>query len=49
VVARHGQHLPWLWAISQPTLVVAGDDDPITPLINHRVIAMLMPRRRCAS
>jgi poly(3-hydroxyoctanoate) depolymerase len=36
--------LPWLWGIRQPTLVIAGDDDPITPLINHRVIAMLMPR-----
>jgi pimeloyl-ACP methyl ester carboxylesterase len=36
--------LPWLWAIKQPTLVIAGDDDPITPLINHRIIAMLMPR-----
>ena len=38
--------LPWLWAIGQPTLVVAGDDDPVTPLINHRVIAALMPRAR---
>jgi poly(3-hydroxyoctanoate) depolymerase len=36
--------LPWLWAISQPALVIAGDDDPITRLVNHRVIAMLMPR-----
>ena len=36
--------LPWLWAIRQPTLVITGDDDPITPLVNHRVIAMLMPR-----
>jgi poly(3-hydroxyoctanoate) depolymerase len=36
--------LPLLRAIGQPTLVIAGDDDPITPLINHRVIAMLMPR-----
>jgi poly(3-hydroxyoctanoate) depolymerase len=36
--------LPWLWAIRQPTLVLAGDDDPVTPLVNHRVIAMLMPR-----
>lgn len=36
--------LPWLCAIRQPTLVIAGDDDPITPLINHRIIAMLMPR-----
>jgi poly(3-hydroxyoctanoate) depolymerase len=38
--------LPWLWAIGHPTLVVAGDDDPVTPLINHRVIAALMPRAR---
>jgi len=36
--------LPWLWAIGQPTLIIAGDDDPITPLVNHRVMAMLMPR-----
>ena len=36
--------LPWLWAIGQPTLVIAGDDDPVTPLVNHRVIAALMPR-----
>jgi pimeloyl-ACP methyl ester carboxylesterase len=38
--------LPWLWGIRQPTLVVAGDDDPVTPLVNHRVIAALMPRAR---
>ena len=38
--------LPWLWAISQPTLVVVGDDDPVTPLVNHRLIATLMPRAR---
>jgi pimeloyl-ACP methyl ester carboxylesterase len=36
--------LPWLWAIDQPTLVIAGDDDPVTPLVNHRIIASLMPR-----
>jgi pimeloyl-ACP methyl ester carboxylesterase len=30
----------------QPTLVVAGDDDPITPLINHRVMARMIPRAR---
>jgi pimeloyl-ACP methyl ester carboxylesterase len=38
--------LPWLWAIGHPTLIVAGDDDPVTPLVNHRVIAALMPRAR---
>ena len=38
--------LPWLWAIRQPTLVIAGDDDPVTPLVNHRVIATLIPQAR---
>jgi poly(3-hydroxyoctanoate) depolymerase len=38
--------LPWLWAISQPTLIIAGDDDPITPHVNHRVMAALIPRAR---
>ena len=38
--------LPWLWAVGQPTLIVAGDDNPVTPLVNHRVIATLMPRAR---
>ena len=38
--------LPGLWAIRHPTLVVAGDDDPVTPLVNHRVIAALIPRAR---
>jgi len=36
--------LPWLWTIGHPTLVIAGDDDPVTPLVNHRVIASLMPQ-----
>jgi poly(3-hydroxyoctanoate) depolymerase len=35
--------LPWLHAIRHSTLVVAGDDDPVTPLVNHQVIATLIP------
>jgi pimeloyl-ACP methyl ester carboxylesterase len=38
--------LPWLWAIRHPALVVAGDDDPVTPLVNHRIIAALVPGAR---
>jgi len=38
--------LPWLWAIRQPTLVICGDDDPITPQVNHRIMAALIPRAR---
>jgi len=35
--------LPWLWTIGHPTLVVAGDDDPVTPLVNHQIMAALIP------
>jgi pimeloyl-ACP methyl ester carboxylesterase len=35
--------VPWLCRIRQPTLVLAGDDDPIVPLINGRILARLIP------
>lgn len=35
--------LPWLWRMRQPTLVLAGDDDPLVPLINARLHARLLP------
>jgi poly(3-hydroxyalkanoate) depolymerase len=35
--------LPFLSLIRQPTLVVAGDDDPIIPAINAQVMARLIP------
>ena len=38
--------LPWLRFLSQPTLVMAGTDDPIVPLINGRVLAGLIPGAR---
>jgi poly(3-hydroxyalkanoate) depolymerase len=38
--------LPWLWRIHQPTLILAGDDDPIIPLVNARIMAALIPRAR---
>jgi pimeloyl-ACP methyl ester carboxylesterase len=38
--------LPWLWAIDRPTLILAGDDDPVTPLVNHRIMAALIPQAR---
>ncbi|MCJ8170410.1 poly(3-hydroxyalkanoate) depolymerase [Atopomonas sediminilitoris] len=33
----------WLHKIKQPTLVLAGDDDPIIPLANMRLIAWRIP------
>ena len=37
---------PWLWRLRQPTLVLAGNDDPIVPLINGRILAWLIPDAR---
>lgn len=34
---------PLLWTLPQPTLVMAGDDDPIIPLVNARWMARLIP------
>jgi pimeloyl-ACP methyl ester carboxylesterase len=38
--------LPWLGCLNQPTLVVHGDDDPIVPLLNGRVLARQIPGGR---
>ena len=35
--------LPFLRLIRQPTLIVAGDDDPIIPVVNARIMARLIP------
>ncbi len=36
--------MPWLHRIRQRTLVMAGDDDPIVPLLNGRILAARIPR-----
>ncbi len=38
--------LPWLARLPQPTLVLAGDDDPIVPTVNGRILARLIPNAR---
>lgn len=38
--------LPWLWLLHVPTLVMTGDDDPIIPIANGRVLASLIPGAR---
>lgn len=35
--------LPWLHRLPQPTLVLSGDDDPIIPLANGKVLASRIP------
>lgn len=34
--------LPWLHRLTQPTLLVHGDDDPVVPLVNARLVACLV-------
>jgi len=36
--------LPWLPRLRRPTLILAGDDDPIIPLVNARIMHRLIPR-----
>ena len=38
--------LPWLRLVRQPALILAGDDDPIIPLANARLMAALLPDAR---
>ena len=35
--------IPWLWRLRQPTLVLTGDDDPIIPVLNGRILAHCIP------
>jgi poly(3-hydroxyalkanoate) depolymerase len=36
--------LPWLHRIAQLTLVLSGDDDPLVPAVNSRILASCIPR-----
>jgi poly(3-hydroxyalkanoate) depolymerase len=38
--------LPWLPFLRQPTLVMAGSDDPIVPVANGMILARLIPDAR---
>ena len=38
--------MPWLHRLRQPTLVMSGDDDPIVPLLNGRILAWRIPGAR---
>lgn len=36
----------WLHKLKQPTLVMAGSEDPLVPLVNARLLAALIPHSR---
>jgi poly(3-hydroxyalkanoate) depolymerase len=38
--------LPWLFLLRQPTLVMAGADDPLVPPVNARILQWLIPDAR---
>jgi pimeloyl-ACP methyl ester carboxylesterase len=38
--------LPFLPLLRQPTLILSGDDDPLIPLANARLLRMLIPHAR---
>ena len=40
--------LPWLPLVRQPTLIMAGADDPLVPTINARLMQWLIPDARLA-
>lgn len=46
MAARRWSSLPRLPGVRARTLVLAGDDDPIIPLVNARAIARLLPHAR---
>jgi poly(3-hydroxyoctanoate) depolymerase len=35
--------LPWLWRLRQHTLVLVGDDDPIVPVVNGKILTRVIP------
>lgn len=38
--------LPWLFLLKQPTLIMAGTDDPLVPLVNAQIMQRLIPHAR---
>ena len=46
IAALGWSSLPWLRFVRQPTLVMAGTDDPLVPLANARILARLIPDAR---
>jgi poly(3-hydroxyoctanoate) depolymerase len=43
LAARRWTSLPWLHRLAHPTLVLAGDSDPIIPIVNARILAARIP------
>ena len=35
--------MPWLWSLQQPTLILSGNEDPLVPLANAKIMQRLIP------
>jgi poly(3-hydroxyalkanoate) depolymerase len=38
--------VPWLHKLRQPTLILHGDEDPLVPLVNAKIVHRLIPHSR---
>ncbi len=38
--------IPWLRTLRQPTLILHGDDDPLVPLVNAKIMHRLIPHAK---
>ena len=38
--------IPWLRTLRQPTLILHGDDDPLVPLVNAKIMQRLIPHAK---
>jgi len=38
--------VPWLSFLRQPTLIMHGDDDPLVPLVNAKIMHRLIPHSK---
>ena len=38
--------IPWLRKLQQPTLILHGDDDPLVPLVNAKIMHRLIPHAK---
>ena len=38
--------VPWLPFLRQPTLIMHGDDDPLVPLVNAKIMHRLIPHAK---
>jgi len=38
--------MTWLWSLRQPTLILSGDEDPLVPLADAKIMQNLIPHAK---